>query len=198
MKPSFFILFLLASSLVFLPSVSLSAQEKPEVKLVDTIEALIDVMFQGEEVSLETKKQEIREVLNRSFSFEVIIRRAVGRNWKKLSPGEQTQVTEMITQLIVRAYTTEFKAEQRPILSYGEPLEIAKNKIEVSSELTINGTPIYLTYRMAKLKSGWQVYDVLVEGVSLVSNYRKQFDAHFQKQGGAELIAILEDKLKES
>ena len=62
--------------------------------------------------------------------------------------------------------------------------------------LTLPDNKINLSYRLARLESGWQVYDLLVEGVSIVSNYRKQFDSHFLKKGGDELIDQLETKLE--
>jgi len=175
-----------------------SAEEKPEVALKNTVEGVIDVLFQADStVSIETKREQVLAVLNRSFSFEVIVRRTLGRNWDKLKPEQQKQIVSLATDLMIRSYTREFKEGIRPIVEYKSPLELAKNKIEISSTLVLSDNKINLSYRLARLESGWQVYDIIVEGVSLVSNYRKQFDAHFQKKNGDDLIDQLEAKLAE-
>ena len=73
----------------------------------------------------------------------------------------------------------------------------SKSKIEIASKVLLNGNEVNLSYRLANIKDrGWQVYDVLVEGVNMVSNYRKQFDEHFQRKSAADLIDLLKNKLK--
>lgn len=177
---------------------TLSAEEKPEVKLKNTIEAVIDVLFQADAtVSIETKREQVLAVLGESFSFEVIVRGTLGRNWAQLNTDQQKQIVSLATDLMIRSYTREFQAGIRPTVDYKKPLELTKNKIEISSTLVLSDNKINLSYRLARLESGWQVYDIIVEGVSLVNNYRKQFDAHFQKKNGDDLIDQLEAKLAE-
>ena len=179
-----------------LPVAVLQSAELPEVQLKKTIEAVIEVLYKVDDSeSLETKRAEVLSVLDQSFSFDVIIRRTLGRNWEKLSPDQQNQIVTLATDLLIHSYTREFTAGRKPTVAFEKPLELSTNKIEIASVLSLENTNINLTYRLAKLESGWQVYDLIVEGVSLVSNYRKQFDAHFQKKNGDELIDQLEAKL---
>ena len=186
---------LLFASLLCLSSV-LSAEEKPEEKLKSTIESVIDVLYQsGESISLEQKRNQVLAVLEQSFSFDIIIRRTLGRNWQKLNAQQQQQVVTLATDLMIHSYTREFHNGARPTVAFKKPLELSKNKLEISSVLSLPDNKINLSYRLARLESGWQVYDLLVEGVSLVSNYRKQFDAHFQKKDADALIIQLEEKL---
>ena len=63
--------------------------------------------------------------------------------------------------------------------------------------MTLSDKKINVSYRLAKLESGWQVYDLIAEGISIVSTYRKQFDSHFLKGDGDELIDQLETKISE-
>ncbi len=75
---------------------------------------------------------------------------------------------------------------------------MSSSKIEIDSIVLLNESKINISYRLANIKGrGWQVYDVLVEGVSMVSNYRKQFDEHFLKKSASDLIELLKSKLKE-
>lgn len=178
-------------------SLQLSGQDKPEEKLQSTVEAVIDVMYQaGDSVTIEQLRSQVLEVLEQSFSFEVLVRRTLGRNWAKLSESQQKQIIDLATELMIHTYTKEFKEGVRPTVSFEKPLELSANKIEISSVVSLPDNKINLSYRLARLESGWQVYDLLVEGVSIVSNYRKQFDSHFLKKGGDELIDQLEAKLE--
>lgn len=179
-----------------LPVAALQSAELPEVQLKNTIEAVIEVLYKVDDsVSLEKKRAELLTVLDQSFSFDVIIRRTLGRNWERLSPDQQNRIVTLATDLLIHSYTREFTTGTKPTVAFQKPLELSKNKIEIASVLSLDNNNINLTYRLAKLESGWQVYDLIVEGVSLVSNYRKQFDAHFQKKNGDELIDQLEAKL---
>jgi phospholipid transport system substrate-binding protein len=174
----------------------LIAEEQPEVKLQKTIEEFIDVLYQDVEVTVEEKRDQVLAVLEKSFSFDLLVRRTLGRNWQKLDESQQKQIVSLATDLMIHSYTRVFNKGVRPTVTFQKPLELSKNKIEISSVLVLPDNKINLSYRLARLESGWQVYDLIVEGVSLVSNYRKQFDAHFLKQDGDALIEKLEAKLE--
>ena len=178
------------------PAINVFAEEAPEVKLQHTIESVIDVLYRADpNTTVEEKRTALLEVLGKSFSFDVIIRRTLGRNWDQLTPDQQNKIVELATDLLIHSYTREFTVGKRPTVSFQKHLDLSKNKIEIASVSSLESNDINLTYRLAKLESGWQVYDLIVEGVSLVSNYRKQFDAHFQKKNGDQLIDQLEEKL---
>ncbi|MCB1122625.1 MAG: ABC transporter substrate-binding protein [Verrucomicrobiae bacterium] len=188
------LLFLMLSGL--LTGSLFSAEEHPEEKLKATIEKVIDVLYQADDsMTLEQKRNAIIGVLDQSFSFDVLVRRTLGRNWDRLTAEQQKKILSLATDLLIYSYTKEFHKGARPEITFEKPLELAPNKIEISSVVSLSDKKVNLAYRLARLESGWQVYDLLVEGVSLVSNYRKQFDAHFLKKDGAALIAQLEEKL---
>ena len=185
-------------------SVSTSLQagpyDKPKEALEATIAELIEVLHADKEtLSFEAKRSQILAILEKDFSFDVIIRAALGRNWRKLDENQQKQVTLLITDLVLRSYTKELKDGPKPIPTYADPKALSNTKIEIASKVDLEGTEVNLAYRLANLKDrGWQVYDVLVEGVSMVSNYRKQFDEHFQKKSAADLIELLKERLQKA
>ena len=175
---------------------NLFGEDNPEDKLKETIEAVIDVLYQADgNVTIEEKRDKVLAVLDRSFSFDVLVRRTLGRNWRKLDERQQQEIVRLATDLMIYSYTREFTTGERPRVDFKKPLELAKNKIEISSVFSLSDTKINVAYRLARLESGWQVYDLIVEGISMVSNYRKQFDAHFLKGNGDELIDHLETTL---
>jgi len=182
-----------------LPSLGDNDLDKTKDALETTLNQLLDVLHKDNTTApYSVKKKQILEILNQRFSFDVIIQRSLGRNWNKLNDTEKDQVYSLITDLVLQSYTQELQEGQRPKLTFKEPKVVTSSKIEIDSIVLLNETKINISYRMANIKDrGWQVYDVLVEGVSMVSNYRKQFDEHFLKKSASDLIDLLKSKLKE-
>ena len=174
---------------------SLGAEDAPAERLEGTIDRVLDVLSENES-SYETKREQVHAILDAQFNFEAMVKGALGRNRKELSEAEMEQVTSLVTDLLIRAYLREFSDKDRPDVSYKKPVELTKNKIEVPSIITLDGKDVNLTYRLARLKSGWQVYDLIIEGVSMVRNYREQFDQHFQTKGVPELIELITKKIE--
>jgi len=172
----------------------------PKSALESTIHELLEVLHaNNNQLPYEAKREEIIGILNRQFSFDVIIQRALGRNWKLLDEKQQNQVSSLVTDLVLQAYTRELQDGPKPVLTFNEPEVLSSSKIEIDSTATLDGKKVNLSYRLANIRGrGWQVYDVLVEGVSMVSNYRKQFDEHFQTKGATDLINLLKDKLSKA
>ncbi len=187
----------LAFAFASFASVSAADSDNPKDALESTIHELLDVLHADNgSLSFTDKREQIVSILDESFSFDVIIQRALGRNWAKLDSDQKRQVTLLITDLVLKTYTRELQNGPRPTLSFSEPEALSKSKIEIDSKVKVNGSDVNLTYRLANIKDrGWQVYDVLVENVSMVSNYRKQFDEHFQKKTAQDLIELLRNKL---
>jgi len=176
---------------------SISAEEAPVERLKSAIDNVLDILSAPEsEKDYDAKRTEVRAVLGTQFSFDVMVKGALGRNRKTLSEEQLSNVTSLVTDLLIRAYLREFDEGERPQISYKKTVELTSKKIEIPSVIKLGGNNVNLTYRLARLKSGWQVYDLIVEGVSMVRNYREQFDQHFQTKGVAELIDLITKKIE--
>ncbi len=176
----------------------LHAEEPPEVMLEKTIAEVLDLLHTDEHVlTTEAKRTKILSLLTERFSFDIIIRRALGRNWNQLSQNQQEQITNLISDLLIRAYTKELNNGPKPNISIVKTEELSSNKIEIVTSVRYKSNFVSVSYRLANVKGrGWQVYDVLIEGVSMVSNYRKQFDEHFQTKSASDLLELLRHKLE--
>lgn len=185
---------------VLMPGVGANELDKTKDALETTLNQLLDVLHKDHTTApYSVKREQILGILNQQFSFDVIIQRSLGRNWNKLNDAQKDQVYSLITDLVLQSYTQELQDGPRPKLSFLEPKVVTSSKIEIDSIVLLNDSKINISYRMANIKDrGWQVYDVLVEGVSMVSNYRKQFDEHFLKKSASDLIDLLKSKLKEA
>ena len=187
----FFVMSLLAVSI-------LSAEELERQKLQITIEATLDVLYGTEDLSFDKKQEKVRTILEGNYDLDVMIRRAIGRNWRLMSESEQLRVLELVRQLVLKAYIKALEGKDRPVVNLGEVVQISDKRMEIESTVLLGEQNFYILYRLGRLRSGWQIYDIVAESsISVVSNYRQQFDDHFRKGSGAELITRLEELLQQ-
>jgi phospholipid transport system substrate-binding protein len=139
----------------------------------------------------------VRPVLEKSFAFDIVTRQAMGPGWRQFSAADQKRVTDLFTELVIRTYSARVVGTQRPKIAYGQPVEIASDRREIPTHVTTStdSQPISVVYRLVKLPNGWHTYDVLIEGVSFIANYRAQFDGIIQNGGAPAVIRTLESKL---
>ena len=193
MKP----FYLLAALLLSLGVVPVHAGDAPDVKLKATISQALDVFYgNGADASSpEEKRDEIRAILNQSYDLSVIVRRAMGRNWKQLNTSQQHEVLDLFEQLVVKVTYEGLTGTAKPEITYGALVTVTDKRVEIPSTVTADGKTYNLVYRLGLLSSGWQIYDIVAEDISLVSNYRQQFDDHFRRSDGAALVTKLKDLL---
>lgn len=130
------------------------------------------------------------------FNFVRMTRLAVGKNWRQASGQQKDALTGHFRTLLVRTYATAFTAYRDQTISY-RPLRMRPEDDDVvvrSQIVQQNGPPVAVDYNMEKTVSGWKVYDVAIEGVSLVQNYRSTFNSEVQRGGIDGLINALEAK----
>ncbi len=166
------------------------AKHPAEEKLIGAVEAVIDALFdeQAATLSADEKRQRVRAVVDDRMDFSFIIRRAFGRNWQQLDSEQQVEVVNLVTETLITTYVESFAGSQRPQIRYGRLVELTSNRIEIPSTVTANGRDVNLIYRLGRMQSGWEVFDVVAEGVSMVANYRQQLDDHFRRGDAESLI----------
>lgn len=136
---------------------------------------------------------QLQPILLRHVCFESMTRRAVGPGWRQFTPQQQAEATKLFTKLIIRSYSEKFTPGQQPEIKYLEASSLGAGKAEVPTNTLYKGSRYNITYRLEN-RGQWLITDILAEGVSLVANYRAQFDV-LVKKGGA--VAVL-DSLKQS
>ena len=130
------------------------------------------------------------------FDFARMTQLAMGRNWRQATPDQQKTVTNEFRTLLVRTYTAAFTQYRNQTVDY-KPVKLAPNDTDVIVKSVINqpgAQPIAVDYGMRKGADGWKVYDVKIEGISLVENYRTTFNSEVQRGGVDGLIKALADK----
>ena len=132
----------------------------------------------------------LRPVLQKYVSFNAMTRRAVGPGWREFTEDQQDKATELFTTLIIRNYSSKFTPGEHPVIKFKAASTPAPGRVEVPTTLLYQGSQYNVTYRMEE-SEGWRITDVVIEGVSLIANYRTQFDAQFKKGGSHAVISAL-------
>ncbi|MEO8410088.1 MAG: ABC transporter substrate-binding protein [Propionivibrio sp.] len=130
------------------------------------------------------------------FDFQRMTALAVGRDWNKATPEQKQQLAEEFKTLLVRTYSNALTEYKNQTVRY-EPTRMQAGDTDVvvrSKVLQPGGQPIQLDYSVEKKADGWKVYDVIVAGVSLVTNYRATFNREVSANGVDGLLKMLADK----
>ena len=128
----------------------------------------------------------LRPLLLKIISFDAMTRRAVGPGWKQFTAEQQKEAIRLFSTLIIRTYSGKFTPGELPEITYKAATSPTPERVEVSTMTLYKGSKYNVIYRLEEI-DGWRITDVVIEGVSMVGNYRTQFDAEF-KQGGADAV----------
>lgn len=170
---------------------------EPLEAIRDSTEKVIEILKDPAlKADPELREKKIWDVVVGRFDFEEMARRALATHWRDRSPQEQKEFVDLFGKLLQRSYSgklAQYTDEKVEFL--GE--EIDGPRAEVRTKIISKGTEIPIEYRMMKKGNEWKVYDVIIEGVSLVNNYRNQFNRIVVSSGYKELIQRMRTKWDE-
>ena len=175
------------------------AQEAPDALVKRLAEEVIAEIKGDKELQAGNQakvKQVIETKLVPNFDFTRMTALAMGRNWRSATPEQQKQLTDQFRTLLVRTYSGALTNYRENTMDY-KPLRMNAGDTEVTvrTEVRRQGqTPVQIDYSMEKTPDGWKAYDVIVAGVSLVTNYRDEFNDTIKSSGIDGLIATLVKK----
>jgi phospholipid transport system substrate-binding protein len=138
------------------------------------------------------RRAEVRKLVETLFDFNEMSRRTLGQHWTERSPKEQEEFVRLFTDLLERAYLTTIGNHRLATVTFqGESVEGSWARVR-SQLVTDRRMKIPIEYRMLENAGRWAVYDIVVEGVSIISNYRTQFNAIIRTSS----FALLLDRLR--
>jgi phospholipid transport system substrate-binding protein len=179
------------------------AQEAPDAMVKRVSQEVLQIVRADPKVQAGDKAR-IREVIETkllpNFDFERMTALAMGRNWRQANPDQQKQLTDEFRTLLVRTYSGALSQYRDQTMEY-KPLraEVNATDVTVRTEVIRQGqAPVQIDYGMAKTASSWKAYDVIVGGISLVTNYRDEFNEQIKNGGIDGLIKTLMAKNKEA
>jgi phospholipid transport system substrate-binding protein len=143
------------------------------------------------------RRREIRRIAEEIFDFEETARRAMAQHWRALTPDQQREFVTLFSDLLEQAYMSKIE------MYGGERIQYVGERVEgdyatVATRLTTKkGVEVPIDYRALRQADRWRVYDVSVEGVSLVANYRTQFNSLMRTSSPEQLLAKLRGRVQE-
>ncbi len=175
------------------------AQEGPEALVKRVSEDMLQTIKGDREIQA-GNQQRIHDVIEAKllphFDFERMTALAMGRNWRSATPEQQKRLVDEFKTLLVRTYSGALNQYRDETVDY-KPLRMRPGDTEVTVRTAVNrpgGAPMQIDYSMEKTPSGWKAYDVIVGGVSLVTNYRDEFNSTVQASGVDGLVKTLAAK----
>jgi len=183
-------------------SPGLTAEGEPTAIIKQTTTSVLEVLenpqLQGPEKRDERQGQ-LRDIADRVFDWQEIARRALAMHWRERTPQEQKEFVDLFKELVQRAYMSRLEGavgERKDILYVGEQEDGSRATVK-TKVVTKRSQEVPIEYRLHQVNGRWQIYDAVIEGVSLVANYRSQFNRILVSSSYQELIRRLKAKQEE-
>ena len=183
--------------LLILPLVTAASAGPPTDQLRGSVDNVLKVLSDPEmrkEAKTAERRRLIRVAASEIFDFTEISRRTLATHWQGRTPAERQQFTTLFGELLEHSYISKIEGYSGEKIQYvGETIDgdqaVVRTKI-----ISKQGTETPVDYRMLLLDGRWKTYDVTIEGVSLVANYRAQFNSIIRRSGYPDLVAKLSAK----
>jgi len=195
--------FSLLRGVFLLLSVSAFAQvDSPDALIKKMTDEVLIIVRHDKDIQNGNSKKAIELVETKvlpNFNFQHMTALAMGRDWNKATPEQKKRLTEEFKTLLVRTYSNALTGYKDQTVRFKPTkMQSGDTDVDVKTEILQPGSkPIQLDYSMEKLAEGWKVYDVVVAGVSLVSNYRNTFNQEVRANGVEGLIQMIDAKNKQ-
>lgn len=171
----------------------------PTVAVDKTVKRVLDVLRDPKlksPAAKEIKKEKLRVIYKDMFDEMEFSRRTLTRNWKKFSPKQQEEFVNLFEQVLEKSYIDKILDYSNEKIVFYKETMIQEDKAEVQSKIVTSSKEIPIDYRMILKDGKWKVYDVVVENVSLVQNYRTQFNEILADGTPEQLLQTLRKKVK--
>jgi phospholipid transport system substrate-binding protein len=189
-----FFLILTAGMLLALTSLA-TADASPTDSIRGSVDSIL-TLLQDKEISNDVRREKIGEVISERFDFRAMSQRTLATNWKSTSKEQRQEFVQLFSKLIENTYIGRVEAYTDEKIDYpGE--KIKGKKAVVETLILTDNADIPVNYKVYQKDGKWWVYDVIIEGISLISNYRSSYQEIVKKEGFDGLIAKMKAKIKE-
>jgi phospholipid transport system substrate-binding protein len=171
----------------------------PEVLVKQTADDVLAIVKNDKDIQAGNQQKlfaVVEEKILPNFDFDRVCRMVLGKNWKSASPEQQALFQKEFRSLLLRTYATALGKYRDQVIEY-RPMQTDASEKNVTVKTQIiqkGGQPIAVDYSLVKGPAGWKVYDITIESVSLVTNYRSQFSSEIRQNGLDSLNKKLADK----
>jgi len=171
-----------------------AARETVESQVNKVLKALAEPAFKDQ--AKDVKIVKIRSIVNEIFDYIELSKRTLGREWTKFNAPQQNEFVKLFSELLEKTYADRLLSYSDEKVVFEKETQLREGQAEVTSYvLTADGKKIPLDYRLIQKEGNWRVYDVIIEGISLVKNYRDQFRDILAKDSPEEVLKMLREKV---
>jgi phospholipid transport system substrate-binding protein len=181
--------FLMILTIVPVPAHATSALETIQSQVNKVLEVL-----RNPAENKATKEKKILAIADTMFDPVEMSKRTLANHWRSFSSDQQKEFTSLFGKLLSGVYMDKIIQYTDEKVTFGKETKLSEDSVEVQSEIVTKTNTIPMLYRMIQEKGEWKVYDVSVEGVSLVMNYRSQFRDILSKKPPQDLLKMLREK----
>ncbi|RPI55248.1 MAG: ABC transporter substrate-binding protein [Deltaproteobacteria bacterium] len=164
---------------------------------VDKVLTILRDPIYKKESAREVQRQKLRTVVEALFDYDEISIRVLGRERKSFTPEQLDEFSDLFTRLMEKVYLNRIQEYSDEKVIYGKATILSENKAEVETNVVTASKQIPIDYRVVYKHGEWRGYDVFIEGVSLVKNYRSQFSKILQNKTPEDLLQQLREKVNE-
>lgn len=165
---------------------------------VDQVIAILQDSSLNAESKQKERRDQLRQVIFARFDFAEMAQRSLGPEWRRRTPAEQQEFVNIFTDLLQENYIGTIESYNGDKVVYNRELQ-DKNNAEVQTTLTTRGEESYsINYRLRLVGKDWKVYDVVIENISVVNNYRSQFNRVINRSSYQELVRSMKEKANSS
>jgi phospholipid transport system substrate-binding protein len=164
-------------------------------KCVNEVIALLSNPKLKAESAKEIKKEKLRVLYKSMFDEIEFSKRTLTRNWNKFTPAQRKEFVDLFEQILEKSYADKVLSYTNEKIEFYKETMLSANQAEIQSKIITSSKEIPVFYRVILKDGKWKVYDVVVENVSLVQNYRTQFNDILAKDNPEKLLEVLRKKV---
>lgn len=189
---AFFLLLTGSAFLALLPaSASATTDLSPPQKAIEDVSNQMKAQLQDEEFNKDFSRvsELVEKIIYPHVDFKRISALVLGKHWRKADKQQKARFTHEFQTMLVRTYARAFVEFDDWSIRYLPVVKKSSKKIIVKTEILQPGRqPVAVSYRMVKVDGEWKVYDIIIEGISLVTNYRKSFKNEMKRTGSLNAV----------
>jgi phospholipid transport system substrate-binding protein len=189
------VLSIIVSLLFSLPAWAGAPMDAVQLNVNKVLEVLRDPKLKAESAK-EAKKEKLRLIYDRMFDDVELGKRTLARNWNNMNTAQRQEFVKLFRQVLEKAYVDKILDYTNEKIVFDKETMLSATQAEVQTKIVTASKEIPIAYRVIVKDGAWKVYDIVIENVSLVLNYRTQFNDILEKNKPEHLLEILREKVK--
>lgn len=159
-----------------------TSEAAPRDMVVSTVDSLVKIVAENSgDDATSARRAKMREVIAPLFDFGEMSKRSLGHNWLKMPENQRTEFVDLFSELLANTYLKRLENIEEGMVTVGKEQQ-RSNKALVKTTVNYKGDKFPIDYKMVRRQAGWRVYDVVIENIGLVTNYRNEFSGIVRKE----------------